>query len=300
MAQLTASEGVSLKNILVATDFSAASASAIACVVQIARESHSVVHILHVVRSSEVDLALTEDDADISREVPVDAQSQLRPLEHLVGTVPHKIWLREGNVWHSIEDLVRSEHIDLIAVGASGKSDVHKFFEGSVAEEIIRKAACPVLSIGPHALHHGGITLRQILYLTSLWENSHDGLQYAVRLAIQHDSRLLLLHVIEKEERKQPDREWLKGFRRIMQNLLPDIAADLRERPALRIEVTKNVTARILQVADEVRADVIAMDVRPESALSTHLRDKVYPIISWANCPVLTVRTRVEPDASHQ
>jgi len=84
-----------------------------------------------------------------------------------------------------------------------------------------------------------------------------------------------------------------------MRNLLPDIAADLRERPTLRVEVSKNVTARILQTADEVRADLIVMDVHPENALSTHLRDRVYPIISWANCPVLTVRTPVEPDASH-
>ena len=33
------------------------------------------------------------------------------------------------------------------------------------------------------------------------------------------------------------------------------------------------------------------MDVRPEESWATHLRDKVYEIISRASCPVLTVRT---------
>lgn len=301
MAQLKASEEIDLKNILVATDFSTVSMSALASVVPIAREYHSVIHILHVVRPSEIGLALTETDEDISRDIQVDAQRQLGPLEDVVGTIPHKLWLREGNVGGAIMELVRSEHIDLIAVGASDKSDIKKFVVGSVAEEVIRNATCPVLSIGPHAFRKSnGVRLTQLLYVTSLWENSHDGLRYAIELAMEHRSRLVLLHVIEMEASKKPDREWLNAFRRIMRNLLPDSAANLPEKPVLTVEVTKNVTARILQVADDVRADMIIMDVHPERAFSTHLRDKVYPIISWANCPVLTVRTQVKQDASHR
>jgi nucleotide-binding universal stress UspA family protein len=301
MAQLTTSEKIDLKNILVATDFSAVSMSALAYVVPIAREYHSVVHILHVVRPSEIGLGVTETEEDFSREVQVDAQRQLGPLEDVIGTIPHRLWLREGNVCGAVMDLVRSEHIDLIAVGATDKSDFKKFIVGSVAEDIIHNATCPVLSIGPHAFgKRNGVRPAQLLYVTSLWENSHDGLRYAIELAIEHGSRLALLHVIELEAPKKPDREWLNAFRRILRNLLPGSAANLQEKPVLRVEVTKNVTARILQVADEVRADIIVMDVHPEHALSTHFRDKVYPIISWANCPVLTVRTHVEQRAARR
>jgi len=301
MAQLTASEGVSLKNILVATDFSAASVSALTSVVPIAREFHSVVHILHVIRPSEIGLALTETDEDILRETQVDAQRQLTPLEDVVGSIPHKIWLREGNVCRVIEDLVRSEQIDLIVIGASGEPDFKKFVVGSAAEEIIRNATCPVLCVGPHtSSSRTGLWLAQLLYVTSLWETSHNGLRYAIKLASEYRSRLTLLHVVEQEPPGKPDREWLKGFRRIMRNLLPDSAAKLHEKPELRVEVTKNVTARILQVADELRADVIVMDVQPADTMSTHLRDKLYPIISWAHCPVLTVRTGEEQGSCEQ
>jgi len=116
MAQLAVSEAVTLKNILVATDFSVASASALAYVIPIAREYHSVVHVLHIVRPSEIDHALTEDEDDISQEIPVDAQHQLTLLEGLLDTVPHKIWTREGNIATAVRDLVDSEHIDLIVV----------------------------------------------------------------------------------------------------------------------------------------------------------------------------------------
>ena len=301
MALLTASEAVALKAILVATDFSAASLSALAYVIPIARESHSIVHILHVVRPSEIDLALTEGEDDISQEIQVDAQHRLTSLEDVLGTIPHKIWLREGNVARAVGDLARSEHIDLIAIGASEESDFKKVVVGSVAEEIIRNAECPVLSFGPHAIgNRDAVHLTDILYVTSLWEKSHDGLRYAIQLAMEHHSQLTLLHVIEQEEPNTPDRECLSAFRHILQNLLPDSAANLRKAPELRVEMAKNATAHILEVADKMRASLIVMDLQPKPGLATHLRDKLYPIVSWANCPVLTVQTQTKQGTSHQ
>ncbi len=298
MQQLASPAGVSLKKILVATDFSASSVSALACVVPIAQASDSVVHILHVIRPPEIAIASPEAEADISEQKQLDAQRQLSPLETVVGAVPHRMWLREGDVWASIDSIVRSEQIDLIAVGASGKSDFKKFLVGSVAEEVIRKATRPVLSVGPHALRNSGGAsfLAQLLYVTNLWEDSHDGLQYAIQMAIRYRSRLVLLHVVEQEEPKRSDHEWLGAYRRILRNLLPESAADLPSEPVLRIEVAKHTTGRILQVADEIGANLVVMDVRPEEAWTTHLRDKVYDIISGVNCPVLTVRSSWRAD----
>jgi nucleotide-binding universal stress UspA family protein len=293
MEQLTSPVGVSLKNILVATDFSASSVAALAWVVPIAQASNSVIHILHVVRSAEIAIASPEAEADMSEERQLDAQRQLGPLETVVGAVPHKMWLRDGDVWTSIDNIVRSEQIDLIAVGASGKSDFKKFLVGSVAEDVIRKATPPVLTVGPQALRNGGSAspLAQLLYVTNLWEESHHGLEYAIQMAIRYRSRLVLLHVVEQEEPKRSDHEWLSSYRRILRNLLPERASDLPVEPLLRIEVSKHSTGRILQVADEITASLIVMDVSPEETWATHLRDKVYEIVSWANCPILTVRT---------
>ena len=293
MSQLTAPVAVSLKNILVATDISAASVAALAWVVPIAQESDSFIHVLHVIHPSEIAIASPEAEEDMSRQIQLDAQRQLGPLETVIGTVPHKMWLKDGDVWESIDEIVQSEHIDLIAVGASGKSDFKKLLVGSVAEEVIRKATSPVLSVGPHGLRNNGSVppLTQLLYVTNLWEDSHCGLQYAIQLAVQYKSRLTLLHVVEQEEPKQSDHEWLHAYRRILRNLVPESAAGLPIEPVLRIEVAKHTTGRILQVADEIAANLIIMDVQAEESWATHLRDKLYEIISWANSPVLTVRT---------
>ncbi len=296
MAQLTSPVEVSLKNILVATDFSSASLAALQCVLPIARQFNSVVHIVHVLHLREI----PPTDEAIRQQARVDAQRALEALETVVGAVPHRTWLRElreGEVWEAVKDLVRSEDIDLVVVGSRAKSESDKLFRGSVAEEIIRTATCPVLTIGPLvSTTRYGEPPAQLLYITDFREESHDGLQYAIRLAIQYKSRLLLLHVVEHNETERSDYEWLGTYRRFLQNLLPEYDGDLLVEPVLRVEVAKDATARILQVADEVGAELMVMDVRPEEPWETHLRDKVYEIISCANCPVLTVRTKAECD----
>ncbi len=298
MAQLTTPIEISLKNILVATDFSPAALAALTRALPIARQFNSVVHIVHVVHPPEIVIASPAANSEICQQARLDAQRQLELLEAAVGTVPHRTWPREGDISEAVEDLVRSQHINLVAVGASGKSDLKKFFLGSVAEEIIRTATCPVLTIGPHTSSTSfDVPFAQLLYVTDFWEESHYGLQYAIRLAIQYKSRLLLLHVVEQDEPKQSGHEWLREYRRILRSLLPECAGDPLVEPVLRVEVAKNSAARILQVADEIGADLIVMDIRLEEPWATHLRDKIYEIISRASCPVLTVRTKAEHDA---
>jgi len=302
MAQLTTPMQLSLKNILVATDFSQASLSALTCVLPIAKEFNSVVHIVHVIHPSEIDRASQAADSTIrQQQIHMDAQRRLESLDTVVGVVPHWTWLPEGEVSEAVEDLVQSQHMDLVAVGASGKSGLKKFFIGSAAEEIVRKSTCPVLAVGPHVSPAScGGSLAQLLYATNLWEESHYGLQYAIGLAMQYKSRLLLLHVVEQVDQKQSGHDWLREYRRILRDLLPECAGDLPVEPVVRVELAKNSPARILQVADEINADLIIMDVRPEESWATHLRDKVYEIIACASCPVLTVRTKDEHDAWHE
>lgn len=291
MAQLTSQVELSLKNILVVIDFSAASLAALTCIVPVAKRSGCVIHLLHVI-PPETEIASEAND-DMRLQTRLDAQRELGALDVVVETVPYKMWLREGTVWASIEGLVQSEHIDLIVVGITDESD----FMGSGAEEIVRKAVCPVLTVGPNASPSADeASLGQLLYVMNLWEGSHDGLEYAIQLAARYNSRLLVLHVVEQEEPRRSDHEWLSAYRRIMRNLLPESATDLGAAPVLRVEVAKNISARILQVADEVRTDLIVMDVPPEQPGATHVPQKLYEVISRASCPVLTLRSmRLDP-----
>lgn len=55
--------------------------------------------------------------------------------------------IKEGHPADVIIRTINEENIDLVVMGASGKSGFKKFFLGSVTEKVVRSAKCPVLVI---------------------------------------------------------------------------------------------------------------------------------------------------------
>ena len=48
-------------------------------------------------------------------------------------------------------EAIRKEQIDLLVLGTRGRTGLTKLVLGSVAEELFRRAPCPVLTVGPSA-----------------------------------------------------------------------------------------------------------------------------------------------------
>src|ERR1700674_6046926 len=69
--------------------------------------------------------------------------------EQLKG-VEHQVVIGEGNIWEVISKLVKQKEIDLIVLGTRGRTGLGKALLGSVAEQILRQAPCPVLTVGRH------------------------------------------------------------------------------------------------------------------------------------------------------
>ena len=55
-----------------------------------------------------------------------------------------------GRPDRSIVDRAKTEEFDLIVMATRGKSGLSRLFLGSVTEQVIRNAPCPVLAIPPH------------------------------------------------------------------------------------------------------------------------------------------------------
>ena len=82
-------------------------------------------------------------------------------------------------------ELIDRLHIDLIVLGTHGRGGIKKLVLGSVAEEIINRAPCAVLTVGPqvHARLTSEFKLRRILCATDLRAGSDRVLTYALSLA---------------------------------------------------------------------------------------------------------------------
>ena len=55
--------------------------------------------------------------------------------------------VEEGRPSRVIVEHAREHHVDLIVMGTHGRGPVAQFFLGSVAENVIRSAECPVLTV---------------------------------------------------------------------------------------------------------------------------------------------------------
>ena len=134
-----------LKNVLVATDFGAASDAALIYARALAGTFGASLHLLHVaenpfLRPSAVDPAAIK-------------AAQLRSLdERLTATDRDTLRARvvlavSDSPAEAIDEYARAEAIDLIVIGTDGRSAMSQLLVGSVAERVVRTAPCPVLTV---------------------------------------------------------------------------------------------------------------------------------------------------------
>jgi nucleotide-binding universal stress UspA family protein len=137
-----------IKNILIATDFSELSNDAHEAACAIARQHKARLIVLHVAEKPVV--SYIEKASELS---PEEFQHKLWdtlrwPRENESGlTVEHRV--KDGE---AVKEIVReaTEHdVDLIVMGASGKTGLLRWFTGSVTDDVARHAPCSVLLVKP-------------------------------------------------------------------------------------------------------------------------------------------------------
>jgi nucleotide-binding universal stress UspA family protein len=93
------------------------------------------------------------------------------------------------------------EHpIDLIVIGTHGRRGVSRLLLGSVAEEVLRQAPCPVLTVHRGATDDGTDEthpIREILVPVDFSPHAREALHLAREVAALLEARLTLLHVIQ-------------------------------------------------------------------------------------------------------
>jgi nucleotide-binding universal stress UspA family protein len=83
-----------------------------------------------------------------------EAEEKLRRLESPDGSVRIERVLREGDVAGEILALAKEAPCDLIVMGTHGRTGLSRLLMGSVAEQVVRRARCPVLTVKmPFALN---------------------------------------------------------------------------------------------------------------------------------------------------
>ena len=145
---------ITLKNVLVATDFGEASETALVYGRDLARTFGATLHVLHVVDDVPAKAISGEgyavDFSDFQRAVEKSAHKKLDAIVRADDRreLGAKALLRTSTTPASaIVSYAKEAGIDLIVVGTHGRGAMAHLFLGSVAERVVRSASCPVLAV---------------------------------------------------------------------------------------------------------------------------------------------------------
>lgn len=298
-ASIASPAGVVIRNILFATDFSSTSEAALPFALALAKHYGAAVFVTHILPPEpRYELPIEpEPDATNVRKQEARAHFDALLASGKLKDVVHEPILRSGPFWETMQEVIADRAIDLIVTGTHGRQGFSKLLLGSVAETIFRHAACPVLTVGPHAsqeLIADGI--RRVLFATDFSPPSLTALPYACSLAANERAQLTLLHVLE------PAPPALDAV--VMPPVEADYAADARKRgesllqsgpplpvPPEIVVLNGPVAESVVAAATERKVTIIVLGVRHKSSAATHFPWSVADaVVCRAACPVLTVR----------
>ena len=294
MKAVQARTRISLKNILFATDFSRAADAAAPFAIQIARSYGAKLYGVHVNPFDDYTAAAPGAWAAMAEAAERQTKEHAQRLSEQLKGVEREVVIGEGNIWEVVSNLIKQKGIDLIVLGTRGRTGLGKTLLGSVAEEILRQASCPVLTVGPHVTLQAekAVKMREILYATDLAAGFPAAAPYAISLAQENQAHLTLLHVIENQKTGElvHPAELADSKLQKLRQLVPQ-EAELWCEPRYTVE-QGNPAEKILEAADRQRADLIVLGAHPAKWLATHLNEStVHEVVSEAKCPVLTVHS---------
>src|ERR1700674_1381233 len=170
MQAVQARTRITLKNILFATDFSAASDAAAPIAIQIARRYGAKVYGVHVNRFDDYTAAAPNAWAAMAEAAERESKEDAGRLNEQLQGIEHEVVVGEGKIWEVMSDLIEQKKIDLVVLGTRGRTGLGKALLGSVADEIIRQSPCPVLMVGPLVILWSDeyAKMRASLYATDL------------------------------------------------------------------------------------------------------------------------------------
>lgn len=293
-------------HILLPTDFSPSSTPAFRYAVEWAKVFEAQLTILHVHSLQpglDIDAGVAQQFLDEQRKA---AREELGTLvAEARQQVPNaSMELLAGLPSECICEVAREKKCDLIMMGTHGWTGFNRVLFGSVAERVIQRAPCPVLSI-PHresvdisAMHALQILPRQIVLPLEFSDCSMDAYEYAVQIAKWFDVPLTLVHAIEPLSYSldftltHPLQE--KTNREKVEMRLSNLTAVLSEQGlSARYELLDKPTVDgILETSATQQADLIIMGSHGRKGLTRMiLGSTASKVLEQSPYPVLTVKS---------
>ena len=298
---------MNIRKILFPTDFTPHAEQAFPHALYLGEEFGADVHMFHAVVLHAADPANPErafPDLEVTYEeirawaaeqMEATAEAADRPEVRLVHAEERAIAPAPAIVEYAEE-----EDVDLVVMATHGRRGVRRMLLGSVAEEVLRIAPCPVLTVRPRPEGPGPGRPERIVVPVDFSEHSDLALASAAELARRTGAALSVLHVVPEMSYPDPyfaDAAALRSMAKAAQEEVPqalarnvdrvvgdDVSADTHMRVG-------SPAATVAEFAEEEGADMVVVASHGRTGVKRMFLGSVAEgIVRRAPCPVLTLK----------
>jgi len=299
---------VEFKHILAPTDMSEASRPALAYAAAFASWYGANLALLHVVPTFDaiqMPPGTLGDSVQVvypsSREEVIATMQRHAEAVGIASASPY-LMAEAGDPVDTIVDQAISMPADLIVIGTHGRSGFSRLLYGSIAEQVLHRSPCPVLTVPPHcAAPHSDARFKRILCAMDFSPAAMQALGFALDLGRQSRGVVIVQHAIEWLADEEPRVHAHFNVAEYRTYLLEDARARIEEVLAaedrLHVDVQPVVSTgrayrEILREAEARAVDLIVMGAQGRGGLGQALTGSATnQVLRAAACPVLTVRS---------
>ena len=272
-----------MKNILIPTDFTVFSKSALRAGAYIASKSGATVHILNICQVPEDWNRLSADQQMRYPEIEarlVDSELKLEKIskDPLFTGLKVKSYVQGGSPYRKIVEFAEQNKIDLIIMGAHGINEGDGPFIGSTAQRVIRIAPCLVLSVKKS---FKPASLKKIVFASNFSEpNLSKPFRSIKNFALAIQARVELVHINTPYNFHSTDS---------IEKSMRDFANPHRElKPGFFIQNDFTTEAGIVNISNKIKANLIALVTHNRKGRSSYLLGVTETVLMHSEIPVLS------------
>lgn len=298
---------------LVPTDFSEASTSALAHAINLVKGFDGELHLLNVVEIPTSTLSLLPPD--YISEMEERGMDELNILLKSFGVdlPPTTKIVRSGfpskTAAETILEYASDFEVDVIVLGTHGRRGPRRLLMGSVTEEVVRRAMCPVLTVRQRNQAYSVGAIKSIFVPIDFSDASERILAVAEKMAHRTGASLTVMHVVDVEFFPTYGLAW-DTVPQIVQNLIDSSISKLNELVlALRNRGLKanwetdtgHAALVISEYAERNKIDLIILGTHGRSGFDRLMVGSVAEkVLRSAPCPTMVVNTAAVQQEKHK
>lgn len=280
-----------MKKILLPTDFSETSITAIKHSLNIAKKMGAAVTLVHVQRKREFSDIFSFKKEKVATTLIEDPEIRLKEVIQELKSLHHidmNYELRSGKIYREVANLAEEGEYSLIIMGTHGISGFEEFWMGSNAYRVVSAAPCPVLTMRKIEDFNG---FNKIVLPIDNSPTTRHKVPYTIDFAHAFNSEVHVVAACMDDPDEFVRR--IKAYTNQVANFISEKGIKVKQD----VLFGDNITNMTIEYAESINADLISImteqEVDPSNLV---LGPYAQQMVNHSNIPVLTSRPREDLD----